>query len=150
MQLLRNLAGIVALGASSVVAIGAEEPLASNDHPSTFDGDAAEHRLWGGSDAQSLPSGKTLVTQQEDEWHSAWEAINGGGVIEPLEEGDTGVLVVSPWPATWIYFDVEEVASETILLRCHNITLSGAMADNTPSSWAAGIFAGDVVLEGCH
>src|SRR5690554_764382 len=150
MQRLRNLAGIAALCASTVVAIGTGGPLAANDQPRTFAGDAAEHRLWGGSSAQSVPKGKTLVTQQEDEWHSAWEAINGGGAIEPLLEGETGVLVVSPWSGTWVYFDIEELDSSSTLLRCHYITLSGAMADNTPSSWAAGILTGDVALEGCH
>lgn len=148
MQELRNLAGIVALCASSVVAIGGE-PLVANDQPLTFD-EAVERRLWGGSNAQTLPKGKTLVTQHDGEWHGAWEVINGGGAIEPLGEGETGVLVVSPWPGTWVYFDIEEMDSDTTLLRCHYITLSGAMADKTPSSWAAGIFSGDVALEGCH
>lgn len=124
--------------------------------PSLFIGEAEagelevneDYFLYGGPSALA-DAGRASISTDHREWVNDWESTLGGEPPVELTPGQSGIMVVSPYPGHWASLSVtSEGASWTV--RCEFHPLPQRTAHVAPSAWTAGLFNTEsLILENC-
>jgi hypothetical protein len=107
-----------------------------------------DYFLYGGPSAL-VDTGRTSITTAQRDWSNDWETTLGGEPPVELEPGQTGLMVVSPYPGHWVSLLVTS-AGVSWTVRCEFHPLPQRTAHVAPSAWAAGLFNTEsLILENC-
>src|SRR5690554_460356 len=107
-----------------------------------------DYFLYGGPSAL-IDTGRTSLTTVQLDWSKDWESTLGGEPPVELEPGQTGLMVVSPYPGHWVSLLVTS-AGVSWTVRCEFHPLPQRTAHVAPSAWAAGLFNTEsLILENC-
>lgn len=107
-----------------------------------------DYFLYGGPSAL-IDTGRTSLTTVQRDWSKDWESTLGGDPPVELEPGQTGLMVVSPYPGHWVSLLVTS-AGVSWTVRCEFHPLPQRTAHVAPSAWAAGLFNTEsLILENC-
>lgn len=107
-----------------------------------------DYFLYGGPSAL-VDTGEASITTIQRDWRNDWESTLGGEPPVELEPGQSGLMVVSPYPGHWVSLSVAS-AGASWTVRCEFHPLPQRTAHVAPSAWAAGIFNTEsLVLENC-
>lgn len=97
-----------------------------------------DYSLYGGPNSL-ISTGKTSITTVQRDWSRDWESTLGGEPPVELASGQSGLMVVSPYPGHWVSLSISS-AGASWTVRCDFHPLPQRTAHVAPSAWAAGIF----------
>jgi len=107
-----------------------------------------DYFLYGGPSAL-VDTGEASITTIQRDWRNDWESTLGGDPPVDLAQGQSGLMVVSPYPGHWVSLSVTS-AGASWAVRCEFHPLPQRTAHVAPSAWAAGIFNTErLTVENC-